>query len=297
MKLINFGSLNIDYVYSVEHIVKPGETITTKGMNVFPGGKGLNQSVALKRAGAEVFHAGAVGKEDGIFLKELLSKEGVNTENILEMENEKTGHAVIQVDKEGQNSIFLYGGTNQKISEEFIDTVLSGFDKGDWILLQNEISELSYIIEKAHDKGIYIVINPSPVSRNLIDNGIKMADMLIMNEIEASIILEMDESAFSKNMVLSDIPSGFSDKELYITLGEKGSLYIGKNGILRQSAFKVKAVDTTAAGDTYTGYLIEELISGKSPEEAMKTASLASALACTVKGASVSIPYRKNIKE
>jgi len=151
MKILNFGSLNIDYTYQVEHFVRAGETLSSDSLQIFSGGKGLNQSIALSRAGADVWHAGAVGKEDGEFLLRQLEEAGVHTEFIAHTEG-KTGHAIIQKDPTGQNCILLYGGANQEITRQMADRVLESFEEGDFLILQNEISEIGYIMEKAHEK-------------------------------------------------------------------------------------------------------------------------------------------------
>ena len=150
IKILNFGSCNIDYVYSIDHIVKAGETETTHKMSVFPGGKGLNQSIAAARAGVKIYHAGCVGC-DGDILTKILAESGADI-SYIKRTPEKNGHAIIQVSKEGENSIFLFPGSNELITEDYIDNVLSGFGKGDILLLQNEISNVDYIAEKAHKR-------------------------------------------------------------------------------------------------------------------------------------------------
>lgn len=130
MKVLNFGSLNIDYVYKLDHFVKKGETISSESLHVYTGGKGLNQSVALGRAGLETYHAGSIGK-DGLFLLDTLKQAGVDVSNVAVMEEERTGNAIIQNDQEGDNCIILYGGANQAITRDQVDRVLSGFGKGD----------------------------------------------------------------------------------------------------------------------------------------------------------------------
>ena len=140
MKLINFGSMNYDKVYRVPNIVKPGETITAHSLTTYFGGKGLNQSVALARAGAKVYHAGLVGT-DGAPLKEFLKENGVDV-SLIETAEVENGQAIIQVDDSGQNSIFLFPGSNRAITPIFAGNVLCYFEAGDYILLQNEISSL-----------------------------------------------------------------------------------------------------------------------------------------------------------
>ena len=163
MKVLNFGSLNIDYTYQVDHFVRAGETMSSESLQVFSGGKGLNQSIALSKAGADVWHAGAVGAGDGDFLIEQMKKAGVHTELIEHLDGQ-TGHAIIQKDPAGQNCILLYGGANQRITREMVDRVLTQFEADDFLILQNEISEIGYIMEKAHEKGMKIVLNPSPIT-------------------------------------------------------------------------------------------------------------------------------------
>ena len=162
MKILNFGSLNIDYVYSVDHFVQKGETLLSKDLNVYSGGKGLNQSVALGRAGARVYHAGAVGA-DGTFLLKLLNDAGVDTSYVYQSEAVRTGNAIIQTDKTGDNCILLFGGANQEITKEQVDETIDFFEPGDFIVLQNEINEMPYIIRKAHERGMIIVFNPAPM--------------------------------------------------------------------------------------------------------------------------------------
>ena len=161
MKILNFGSLNIDYVYKVDHMVREGETLSSSGMEVFLGGKGFNQSVALAKAGVPVYHAGMIGKEGEVFL-DACKEYGISSRFIKTIE-EKNGHTIIQVDKEGQNCIMLYCGSNRSLTKDFIDEVLAYFNKGDYILLQNEVNHLDYIIEKAYERGIKIILNPSPL--------------------------------------------------------------------------------------------------------------------------------------
>ena len=138
MKVLNFGSLNLDYTYRVSHIVREGETISSKDVEMHLGGKGFNQSVALARAGVPVYHAGLVG-EEGLDFYDTCQECGIKTDYIKTVTG-RCGHTTIQVDEEGQNSIVLFGGANQKNSKDYVDEVLKNFDTGDIILLQNEIN-------------------------------------------------------------------------------------------------------------------------------------------------------------
>lgn len=161
MRIINFGSLNIDKVYQVEQFVQPGQTITAKDYAVAAGGKGLNQSLAAARAGAEVLHAGAIGAE-GRFMADLLRESGADTSLLREMDG-PSGHAVIEINAAGQNRIIVFGGANRSMTSEYIERVLDTAQPDDWVLLQNEVNLVPEIIRRAHEKGLRVVFNPSPV--------------------------------------------------------------------------------------------------------------------------------------
>lgn len=193
MKVLNFGSLNIDYVYSLDHFVQKGETISSRSLNIFSGGKGLNQSVALGRAGAEVYHAGAIG-QDGDFLTDILRDAGVRTEYVRRLSSVRTGNAIIQRDSKGDNCIILYGGANQSIEKAQVDETLDQFSEGDFLVLQNEINELPYIMEQAHKKGLRIVLNPSPMDEKITELPLSFVDIFILNEVEACQILKLPEA-------------------------------------------------------------------------------------------------------
>lgn len=182
MKVLNFGSLNLDYVYSVDHMVAEGETLAAGGMNTFCGGKGLNQSIALAKAGVPVYHAGLIG-EEGKSLLDACRENGVHTDFIRKIPG-KSGHTIIQVDKSGQNCILLYGGANRSMTREFIDEVLSHFEKGDYLLLQNEVNLVDYMVDQAYEKGMEIILNPSPFDRNLEACNLSKISLFLMNEIE-----------------------------------------------------------------------------------------------------------------
>lgn len=188
MKVLCFGSLNIDYTYKVDHFVQKGETLSSECLQVFSGGKGLNQSIALAKAGVETWHAGSIGV-DGRFLLEHMEKAGVNTECVSILEDIRSGNAIIQNDKEGDNCIILYGGANQAITRAQADAVLSRCQEGDFIVLQNEINELDYIIEKAYKNRLKIVLNPSPMDEKIRKLPLEYVDYFVLNEIEAEQLL------------------------------------------------------------------------------------------------------------
>ncbi len=291
MKILNFGSLNIDYVYSLSHFVQKGETITSDMLNVFAGGKGLNQSIALSRAGGNVYHAGAIGA-DGLFLEEVLNEAGVDTRFLMKCEDIRTGNAIIQKDREGDNCIILYGGANQAITKEMADEVLSAFGAGDWLFLQNEISEIPYMVEKAHERGMRIVLNPSPMNEKILGINLNYIDCFILNEVEAHALVRED---VDKDALLNQLKERFPHAEIVLTLGEKGSVYAGAEGIAEQKAYQVAVVDTTAAGDTFLGYYMSGRLQGESVKEALDMAARASAIAVSKKGAAPSIPKRDEV--
>lgn len=291
MKILNFGSCNIDYVYSLDHIVEAGETEATDRLDVFPGGKGLNQSIAIARAGACVYHAGCVGF-DGDMLTEVLEQSGVDV-SFIKKSPEKNGHAIIQVSSDGENSIFLYPGSNHLITEEYIDRVLENFGNGDIILLQNELNNLALIVEKAYSRGMCIVLNPSPIDRNLDSVDFGQLTYVILNKIEVKAISGCDRT----DDALDCIRRKYPNLKIILTLGRKGSVFLDGQNKWRQSSFKVDAVDTTAAGDTFTGFFIAELSRGAEPQAALKMASLAAAISVSRMGAAPSIPCRSEVLE
>lgn len=284
MKILNFGSCNIDYVYSLDHIVRVDETETTYKLEIFPGGKGLNQSIAAAKAGVKVYHAGCVGC-DGNLLTDILSENGIDI-SYLRKTSEKSGHAVIQVSSKGENSIFLYPGSNEMVSRDYIDAVLENFDSGDIILLQNEISNVDYIVEKAYQKNMCIILNPSPFNERLEKIDFNMLTYIILNEIE---VMEISGCSVSEEGLIY-IRNKYPNLKIMLTLGSKGCIYTDNKQELYQPTFEVKAVDTTAAGDTFTGYFVAELSRGTQYPEILKIASAAAAVAVSRKGAAPSIP-------
>lgn len=291
MKVLCFGSLNIDYVYSVEEFVRSGETIASDSLEIFAGGKGLNQSIALRKAGAEVFHAGVIGT-DGMFLKKLLEEEGVNTDFISVREEARTGNAIIQRDRRGENCIILYSGSNYAVEENMPDRVLNQFEAGDYLLVQNEINCVPEIVEKAHDKGMKVVLNPSPFNEKIFKINLDHVDCFILNEVEAQQMLGVAET---KDVTIEGLQARYPKAEFVLTLGEKGSVYQGEEGTIEQKAYKVHAVDTTAAGDTFTGYYLAGCMQGIDKKEALDMAAKASAIAVSRKGASHSIPLKEEV--
>ena len=289
MKILNFGSLNLDYVYQVDHMAAAGETLASLDMEIFCGGKGLNQSIALAKAGAEVYHAGCIG-EDGKVLVTVLAEAGVRKDYIKILPG-KTGHAIIQVDKTGQNCILLYGGANRAVAEDYIEEVLSHFEKDDILLLQNEINLLPVIIDKAYERGMKIVLNPSPYDDHLKACDFGKISMFLLNEIEGEQITGEREPA----AILRTLAQLYPKAAVVLTLGGDGSCYCEGSTQYRQDIYPVDVVDTTAAGDTFTGYFIAAMLEGKPVDECLRLASKASSIAVGRKGAAPSIPQRSEV--
>lgn len=290
MKIYNIGSLNIDYVYSVEHFVSAGETLASQNMQTFPGGKGLNQSVALARAGAEVVHCALVGKNGG-FLVDIMKESGVDVSRI-KYSDESDGHAIIQVDKNGQNCILLFGGTNMSLNSRLIEEYLYDAQKGDILLLQNEVNCLKEIFEIAHEKEMQIAFNPSPFSNEILELPLEYVDWWFCNEIEGEALFGSEKT----DEIISNFKEKYPDSKLILTLGKKGSIFADAKVIIRQPIFETKAVDTTAAGDTFTGYFLSSIVGGETIENALKKASFASSITVSRKGAAPSIPFADELK-
>ena len=259
--------------------------------------KGLNQSIALAKAGADTYHAGAIG-EDGRFLLKIMEDAGVHTEYVAELPDVRTGNAIIQNDREGDNCILLYGGANQAVTQEQVDEVLSHFQAGDFLVLQNEINELEYIVRKAHEKKMKIVLNPSPMNEKVTALPLDFVDYFMLNEVEAGQILgRAVQDGYDGEALASALLARFPDAAVVLTLGGDGSVYMDREKTIRQPVYKVKAVDTTAAGDTFTGFFIGGIMNGLTVNEAMDQASRAAAIAVTRQGAAPSIPLLEEVKQ
>jgi ribokinase len=292
MKILNFGSLNVDYVYEVEHFVLPGETISSNNLTITTGGKGLNQSIALSKAGLTPFHAGAIGKADEELLKGFLDKSGVNTD-FIEVLQCSSGHAIIQVDKNGQNCIVLFGGANQQIDKAFVDKVLENFAKDDIVLLQNEISSIPYIMEMAYKKGMRIYLNPSPANSELWSYPIHYVDTLILNEVEG----EQLTGDSNVDKILDSLLTKYPEIKIVLTLGERGVAYAHKDNREYKGIYKNTVVDTTAAGDTFTGYFIGCAAKAMDIKQSLKFASAAASIVVSRLGAACSIPSFEEVED
>ena len=282
--ILNFGSVNIDNCYQVRDFVRAGETISALEVTRHAGGKGFNQSVALARAGAKVCHAGCIG-EDGLFLRDMLRAAGVDTD-YLRVTDTPTGNAIIQVNSRGENCIILYTGANGSVTKDFADEVLERFGPEDLLLIQNKISSLPYIIDKAKEKGMRIAFNPSPMNSGVTQEMLGAADWLFVNQVEASEIT----GAEGRENCLRALSALFPHTAVIMTLGSDGVVYRDEKQSLSHGIYPVNTLDTTGAGDTFTGFFLGALASGGSVEYALELASKAAAISVTRHGAAESIP-------
>lgn len=291
MDILNFGSLNIDYVYHVDTFLQAGETKLSKDLNLFCGGKGLNQSIAMARAGNTVYHAGLLG-EDGQMLRDRLSENGVKLDYLKPVPG-KSGHAIIQVADSGQNCILLYGGTNQALTKEYIDSVLDRFGPDTMLLIQNELNLTGYIIEKAASRGIPVAMNAAPMDEKVLTYPIDKLTWLMVNEVEGRAIAgaERDED------IIPTLVKRWPGLNVLLTLGHRGSICRYQGRTIACSAHHVQAVDTTAAGDTFNGYFLRGILNGLEVERCLTLATTASAICVTRNGASDSVPMAAEVEQ
>ncbi|MCR5523633.1 MAG: ribokinase [Clostridia bacterium] len=290
MKILVFGSFNIDKVYSLPRLPQQGETLYCENYEIHVGGKGLNQALAFKKAGADVVVAGKVGK-DGDYLTDYLEANGVDT-SLIDRSDGFTGHTIIEVEPGGQNQMILFGGANREITRDYCDKVLAENADADLIMMQYETSCVEYMIEAAYKAGIKTAVNPSPYVKAVNSLPYDKIDFIIANESEgAGITGEKDTESIVRSLC------ALNNGKVILTLGDKGSIYSDGANQVFVPAFMVDAVDTTGAGDTFTGYCLTRLIGGDSPETALRIASAASALEVTVTGAAETIPDMKAVSE
>lgn len=292
MKIHNAGSLNIDDVFRTDHIVRPGETIPSRILERYAGGKGLNQSAALARAGAPVRHVGKIG-EDGAFLKDGLAAGGVDVSGIA-IGDIPTGHAMIQVADDGENAIVLYGGANRAWSKADIARFLDGAEEGDILLLQNEINGTEELMKAAFDAGLAIAMNPAPMGPEVKNYPLEYLSWLVVNEIEGRELSGIDES---DEAVVVELRRRYPNAVVVMTLGKKGAIRADGAGLIRSSFQDVgPVVDTTGAGDTFMGYFLAGEMAGMDAEACLRRACAAGAIAVTRAGAMTGIPSLSEVE-
>ncbi len=282
MTIYNLGSINIDYIYGLPHLVTAGETIAASRYVSALGGKGANQSIAIAKAGGTVFHAGMIHSDDEKWLKPLHAA-GVNTDAVLRGDI-PTGHAIVAVDNEsehqGENQIILAPLSNQALPSDLIGELLETAVAGDWALAQNETNLTAEFLTAAKSKGLHICYSAAPFVVDTTLALLPLVDLLIVNQIEAEALSE----ATGKPVHEMDIP------HLIVTRGADGAHYSGIDGQFHIPALNVTAVDTTGAGDTYLGYVLAQLDQNMPIQDAMRIATAAAAIQVTRHGASAAIP-------
>ena len=290
MGIINFGSMNVDHVYSMPHFVQPGETLQSSAYNIYAGGKGLNQSIAAARAGGRVLHAGMIG-EGGEMLLRLLEENHVDVSRI-GSPGIPQGHALIQVSESGENCIILYPGSNYAVTPAYVDDVLDAQRSPQYVMLQNEISEVPYIIDAAFRRGFSVVLNASPFDDSLLEIDLSKVAWLLVNEIEGACLTGQSDP----EAILSSLYEKSPETGVVLTLGKEGAVCAKNGERFRQGIFPVETVDTTAAGDTFTGYFVSALDAGRSIPDALRSAAAASAIAVTRPGAAPSVPFAQEVE-
>ena len=287
----------MDLVVKVEDRPKGGQTVIGGDFKEVPGGKGANQAVAMARLGGNVNMIGKVGNDGfGQTLLNALNNDNVNTEYI-NKDDVSTGVAMITVDKNAENSIVVAPGANFKVDKEYIDQSIEGIKNSDIVVLQLEtpIDTIKYALSKSKELGKYTILNPAPAVK-LEDDIICNVDLLTPNETELEILsgVEIKNEYDIQKAAQMMIDKGV--KELIVTLGSKGSLYINKETSMFKNAYKVEAIDTTAAGDSYTGALAVAFANGKNIEDAMDFASKVGALSVQKEGAQSSLPTLEDVE-
>lgn len=283
MTVYNLGSINIDHVYRVPHLPEPGETLASSAFTSGLGGKGANQSIAIARAGGNVFHIGAIGN-DGTWTKARLAEIGVDT-RFVETLDIPTGHAIINVDDNGENAIVLSSSANQALTENQIVNALSDAKAEDWLLLQNETNLGLFAAKTAKAKGLRIAYAAAPFDAETAKAMLPFIDLLAVNEIEAAQL----------SQCLGINADALPIAQTLITRGAEGAVLWQDNCATSVEAFTVEPVDTTGAGDTFLGYFLAAIDTGRPPEAALRNAAAASALQVLKEGAAEAIPTAQEV--
>ncbi len=290
MKIMVMGSINIDYVYRVARFTQPGVTVPACALTKAWGGKGLNQSIAIRNGGAKVLLAGCIGKEDSAALIAMLRDSGVDT-HLIALLDIPSGHTIIQVNEAGENSILLFGGANQAVDGTLIDRALKELNPGDLLVIQNEISSMPTLMAKAYAKGVRLILNLSPMEGDLAGLPLETVRMFFLNEHEAQALAGVDTGV--EDALLQKYPAA----KFVCTYGARGAAIVATGQKrLWADACKVRVVDTTGAGDTFLGYFVSRMAQGSSDEECLRYAAQAAALCVQRPGAACSIPLLEEVE-
>lgn len=296
-KIVVVGSINMDYVTHVQQQPGVGETVSGQGLDLKPGGKGANQAYAAAYLGADVTMLGAVGNDAaGRMSLDSLQHAGVHTEYIRTVEGVSTGTALIAVNAEGDNSIIVIPGANDKVDRDYVDSVMDVILASDIVILQLEIpfDTVCYVAEKAKEAGKCVILDPAP-ARELPEELIRGLTIVKPNQTEIMKVLGRADEACQPERELNTLKA-MGVAHPIITLGSKGCCTLDAEGKLENvPAVKASAVDTTGAGDCFTGAMACSLAEGNPLEKALGFAAKASAIAVTREGAQPSFPARKEI--
>lgn len=283
----NYGSINLDHVYRVPHLVAPGETLASHDYSVGLGGKGANQSLAMARAAGSISHWGRLGQQDA-WARDTLYRAGVDVERVTLLDG-PSGHAIIQVDDQGENAIILFPGANHGTTQQELAELVATTQPGDWLLLQNECSGLETLIPLAVEHGLKVAFNPAPMDNNVARLPLHLCSLLFVNRTEAALLVGLPVESRAQDL-LDALAQRLPETEIVLTLGGEGAWHQQHGMCRHQPALPVVAVDTTAAGDTFIGYYLAALQAGSSVDDCLRHAATAAALGVQRSGAAESIP-------
>ncbi|MBW6507693.1 MAG: ribokinase [Rhodobacteraceae bacterium] len=285
MTIWNLGSINIDHFYRLPHLPAPGETLAAEGYSVGLGGKGANQSVAAARAGARVMHIGGVGPES--WALERLQASGVDCRHVVRCDV-ATGHAIINVDRAGENAIVLFAGANRGFDFADVAAALDGAERGDWLVMQNETTHQAEAARLALAKGLHVAYSAAPFEVEAVRVVLPYVSLLLLNAVESTQLCE----ALGVELGALGVP------QVLVTHGAGGAVLhdLATGRETKAPAFRVQAVDSTGAGDTFAGYLVAAIAEGQGAQAAMRLASAAAALKVTRAGTADAIPARAEVE-
>ena len=281
MTIWNLGSINADHVYALPHLPGPGETLAASSLTTGLGGKGANMSVACARAGGKIEHIGAIGPEGG-WMTGRLRGYGVGTTHVATLDS-PSGHAIIAVEEGGENLILVFPGTNRLIPPAHIESALAQAAPGDWFLTQNETNLQTEAAQAAKSRGLRIAYAAAPFEAAAVQAMLPLADFLILIEVEADQLRDATGTPLG----------GLGVADVIVTLGAEGCLWVHDGREESFPALRVTPVDTTGAGDTFTGYVLAALDEGRPMPDAIRLATRASALKVTRHGAADAVPTRE----
>jgi ribokinase len=284
MTILNVGSINWDRVLRVPHFPQPGETLQAFSVSVGPGGKGLNQSVAILRAGGSVRHVGAVGALD-VPMRETLRRLSLDDGAVVGVEGIETGSATIFVDRAGENLIVLDWGANGRVPDGTVQAAIEAAQAGDWLLFQNETNQAASCARPARRRGLKVAYSAAPFVADTVVPLLADVDLLSVNAIELEQLLHAIGGA-------GNLPESLA---LLVTRGGEGADYIAGGSKTTVGAHAVTVVDTTGAGDVFLGAFLAETDKGADPATAMATANAAAALQVGRHGATEAIPTLADI--